>query len=157
MYEVFAARRKAGYNACRNASGLRSWRRERMQDKERYDLSEYITGWRARLAREERERQARIRDLRRAAQMCARRLVQDFGATRVYLFGSLCHEELAHERSDVDLAVEGLDGSLYFAALRDLWDLLPAGAELDLVMLERAWPGLAERVRREGVLLDVAA
>jgi len=36
-------------------------------------------------------------------------------------------------------------------------DLLPAGAELDLVMLERAWPGLAERVRREGVLLDVAA
>ena len=34
---------------------------------------------------------------------------------------------------------------------------LPEGVELDLVPLEDAWPELVERVRTEGVLLNVAA
>jgi predicted nucleotidyltransferase len=83
--------------------------------------------------------------------------VKELGASRVYLFGSLLEEELVHGRSDIDLAVEGLPRSLYFRALRDASKLLPEGVELDLVLLEGAWPGLAERVRTEGVLLDVAA
>ncbi len=99
----------------------------------------------------------RAQHLREIAHACARRLVQDFGASKVYLFGSLLEEDLVHHRSDIDLAVEGLEGKLYFKALSEVWALLPAGAELDLVLLERAWPGLAERVRREGVLLDDAA
>jgi predicted nucleotidyltransferase len=84
-------------------------------------------------------------------------LVQDFGASRVYLFGSLLEDDVVHDRSDIDLAVEGLDGRLYFKALRVVWSLLPAGVELDLVLLESSWPGLAERVKTEGVLLDAAA
>jgi predicted nucleotidyltransferase len=83
--------------------------------------------------------------------------VQDFGASRVYLFGSLLEDGVVHDRSDIDLAVEGLDGRLYFKALRDVWSLLPAGVELDLVLLESSWPGLAERVESEGVVLDAAA
>ena len=35
-------------------------------------------------------------------------------------------------------------------------ELLPVGVELDLVPLEQARPGLAERVKAEGVLLDGA-
>jgi hypothetical protein len=50
-----------------------------------------------------------------------------------------------------------LEGKLYFKALSEVWQLLPAGDELDLVLLERAWPGLSERVKAEGVLLDVKA
>ncbi|MFZ5915450.1 MAG: nucleotidyltransferase family protein [Chloroflexota bacterium] len=91
------------------------------------------------------------------ARTCARRLVEDFGVSKVYLFGSLVEEEMAHDRSDIDLAVEGLEGRLYLKALRELWRLLPEGGELDLVLLERAWPDLAERVKTEGVLLDAAA
>jgi hypothetical protein len=53
--------------------------------------------------------------------------------------------------------VEGLEGRLYFKALQELRRLLPAGVELDLVLLESSWPGLAERVKTEGVLLDAAA
>ena len=83
--------------------------------------------------------------------------MQDFGARKVYLFGSLVDESLVHDRSDIDLAVEGLDVKLYWEALSALWALLPEGAELDLVPLESAWPSLAERVRAEGELLDVAA
>ena len=128
-----------------------------MAGREQQEFEEYIEAWRERLARQERARQMRAQHLREIARTCARRLIQDFGASKVYLFGSLLEEDLVHDRSDVDLAVEGLEGKLYFKALREVWALLPAGVELDLVLLERAWPGLAERVRREGVLLDDAA
>jgi len=99
--------------------------------------------------------QGQVQRLRQAARDCARRLVRDFGAKKVYLFGSLLDESLVHKRSDIDLAVEGLDGGMYFKALRELEKLLPEGVELDLVPLEDAWPELVERVRREGLLLDV--
>jgi len=128
-----------------------------MDDRERGDFREYVEAWRIRLARREAGRRAHVQQLREVAQACARRLVQDFGARGVYLFGSLLEEELVHERSDIDLAVEGLEGKLYLKALSQVWELLPAGVELDLVLLERAWPGLSERVKEEGVLLDGAA
>jgi uncharacterized protein len=128
-----------------------------MAAQERQEFQEYIEAWRERLAKQDRARQVRTQHLRRIARSCAQRLVQDFGARKVYLFGSLLVEDLVHDRSDIDLAVEGLEGKQYFEALREVWTLLPAGVELDLVLLERAWPGLAERVRKEGVLLDAVS
>jgi predicted nucleotidyltransferase len=120
------------------------------------DYQEYIQAWRKRWAQEEQDRQERAKQLCRVARECARRLVQEYGAERVYLFGSLLSTDRVHDRSDIDLAVEGLDGDLYFRALADLWKLLPEGAELDLVPLEQAWPSMLERVRSEGMVLDVA-
>ena len=127
-----------------------------MRDR-REDWSEYIAAWRERLARQDSQKRQRVQRLRKVAQDCARCLVQEFGVSKVYLFGSLLDEELVHDRSDIDLAVEGLDGELYWKALRSLGELLPAEAGLDLVILERAWPSLAERVKTEGVLFDVTA
>jgi len=98
----------------------------------------------------------RAKRLREVAHACAHRLVQDFSARQVYLFGSLLREDVVHSRSDIDLAVEGLEGARHFEALSALWKLLPAGVELDLVPLEDAWPSLAEQVSTEGKLLAVA-
>jgi predicted nucleotidyltransferase len=120
-------------------------------------FSVYVEAWRGRLARQASEQQMWAQHLREIAQCCAEHLVQDFGASKVYLFGSLLEDDLIHDRSDIDLAVEGLEGRLYFKALRDIWELLPEGVELELVLLESSWPGLAERVETEGVLLDAAA
>jgi hypothetical protein len=44
----------------------------------------------------------------------------------------------------------------YLRALAELCRLLPAGRELNLVPLEAALPELAERVRREGMVLYAA-
>jgi predicted nucleotidyltransferase len=130
---------------------------EKMTDQEAQAFAEYVEAWRGRLAKEVSEQEMWAQHLREVARSCAEHLVHDFGASKVYLFGSLLKDDLVHERSDIDLAVEGLEGRLYFKALRDVWKLLPAGVELDLVLLESSWPGLAERVESEGVLLDVAA
>ena len=129
----------------------------KMKAQEKQAFGEYVKAWRGRLAKQTSEQRMQAQHLREVAQCCAERLVQDFGASRVYLFGSLLEDDVVHDRSDIDLAVEGLDGRLYFKALRVVWSLLPAGVELDLVLLESSWPGLAERVKTEGVLLDAAA
>jgi predicted nucleotidyltransferase len=128
-----------------------------MKAQETQPFEEYIEAWRGRLERQVSEQQMRARHLRKVAMICAQRLIQDFGASKVYLFGSLLKDDRVHDRSDIDLAVEGLEGSLYFKALRDVWKLLPVGVELDLVLLESSWPGLADWVKTEGVLLDAAA
>ncbi|MFC2015336.1 nucleotidyltransferase family protein [Chloroflexota bacterium] len=128
-----------------------------MKAKERQDFGDYVEAWRGRMARQASEQRVQAQHLRGIARSCAEHLVQDFGASRVYLFGSLLEDDLVHDRSDIDLAVEGLEGRLYFKALRGVRSLLPAGVDLDLVLLESSWPGLAERVEAEGVLLDAAA
>lgn len=128
-----------------------------MDDKGEEGFSKYVRAWRIRLKQRENRKRDELQRLRGVARACARCLVRDFGARRVYLFGSLLDEELVHDGSDIDLAVEGLEGRLYFRALSEVWKLLPPGVELDLVLLEQAWPGLAERVKAEGVLLDAAA
>jgi len=42
------------------------------------------------------------------ADTCARFLSDRYGVSKVYLFGSLGRSNGFHERSDIDLAVEGL-------------------------------------------------
>lgn len=125
-----------------------------MESEGKLDYSLYVQRWRERLAQQEKEQKVRAERLREVARACARHLVQNFRAKRVYLFGSLLADDLVQERSDIDLAVEGLDKSLYFRALADLYSLLPPGVELDLVPLESARPDLAEQITSEGILLD---
>ncbi len=130
---------------------------DRTRERDQQDFQDYVEAWRERLAQQTGQRRMRAQHLQQVAQACARLLIQDFGVKKVYLFGSLLDEELVHDRTDIDLAVEGLEGKLYFKALSEVWKLLPAGVELDLVRLERAWPALSERVTKEGKVLDAAA
>lgn len=80
------------------------------------------------------------------AERCAHLLRERFGARRVVLFGSAAGDAPWHERSDLDLAVEGLAPELYWIALNACYEVLPPGLELDLVLLETAWPTLRERL-----------
>ncbi len=84
-----------------------------------------------------------------AAEACAQLLKTRFGARRVIPFGSLAGQGPWHERSDIDLAVEGLAPTDYLPALSACWELLPEGMELDLVPLEDAWPELRSYILEE--------
>jgi len=114
----------------------------------------YRLAWERRRREAEQSRRERIRVARQTAEICSRLLVDRFGARKVYLFGSLASGRMPHERSDIDLAVEGLaPGGVYWRALAELWKCLPPGIQLDLVPIEDAEPGLAERIFKEGELL----
>jgi len=83
---------------------------------------------------------------------CARVLKSKYKVNKVFLIGSLA-KGFFHERSDIDLVVEGLSHELYIKALTELYDLLPSGVELNLIPYEDAFDSLKEKAIKEGELI----
>jgi len=84
-----------------------------------------------------------------AAQRVAQCLRREYGASRVVLFGSMARTGPLGPRSDIDLAVWGLNDAFYYEAVAKAQD---AGApfRVDVVRMERSPASLREVVRREG-------
>ena len=78
-------------------------------------LADYVVGWRARAARRLHDDAAHQARLRERLVEVVRVLVDDYGATRIVLFGSLARGE-ATQRSDVDLLVSGVPPARMIAA-----------------------------------------
>lgn len=85
-------------------------------------------------------------------QEVARALKTRFGARRVVLFGSLAHQAWFAQDSDVDLAVEGLEGADYWEAWR-LAEEIIGDRPVDLIELETAADSLKRAIERYGVEL----
>ena len=90
----------------------------------------------------------------RVVEACSRLLREQFGARAVHVCGSAAGEAPWHDRSDLDLMVEGLPAGQYFDALAAVWDLLPEGLDLDLLRIETAPPALVRRLRGEEKMPD---
>jgi predicted nucleotidyltransferase len=106
-----------------------------------------------RRAKDKRERTLqRFWAARRLAQEGAVLLRTRFGATSVWLFGSLAHEDTFGLRSDIDLAVRGIDPEEFFLAVAFLQDL-SLDFEVDLVDIDRCRPALRAAIERTGVAI----
>ena len=88
-------------------------------------------------------------ELQKIAKRCAKVSKDKYRVKRVILIGSLVRG-IVHEKSDIDLVVEGLPPALYIKALTDLWDLLPVGAELNLIPFEDSFKSLKQKAVKEG-------
>ena len=86
------------------------------------------------------------------ARQAADLLKTQFGGGQVAVFGSLARGDLFHHLSDVDLAVWGLDSTLYLRAVAQLLSLDPT-ISIDLVIMEEASSSLQSVVQKEGILL----
>ena len=80
----------------------------------------------------------------------AKFLRDNFGVTRIVVFGSVAQSELFHPGSDVDLAVWGLYPSVYFRAVGQLQALDPQ-ISIDLIMFEEAPESLQREILEGGV------
>jgi len=102
----------------------------------------------------EQERRAVLAARRERAWQAARRaallLKEEFGASRVVVFGSLLDPARFHLGSDIDLAA--WDVQDYFRAVSHLLDLDPE-FEFDLVAVEDVGPGLKKLI--DGVALNL--
>ncbi len=114
------------------------------------ELDAYARTWRAHEATRRADAEARARDAVARLPHAVRALVEEFAATRVVLFGSLRRGRL-HERSDVDLAVEGIPVERYFAAVARVSEIL--GRNVDLVPTETASPEILTRIGADGEVL----
>ncbi len=84
------------------------------------------------------------------AHQAAQILKEEFGASRVVVFGSLIHPDKFHFHSDIDLGVWDIKD--YFRAVARLMDLDPQ-IEFDLVPVEDARPGILAVIEQEGKAL----
>lgn len=90
--------------------------------------------------------------LRKTAERRVSLLRDKYRVKRAFLIGSLVKGSI-HERSDIDLVVKDLSPDLHMKALTELWDLLPAGVELNLIPYKDAFEGLKEKAINEGELM----
>lgn len=86
------------------------------------------------------------------AQQAALLLKTRYAVGRVVVFGSLVHPALFHLRSDIDLAVWGLDERAYYRAVGELQALDPAFS-IDLIRVEDTQAALCATIEQEGVVL----
>ena len=86
----------------------------------------------------------------RVARLAATFLNKNFGVRKVFVFGSLLNEELFHLKSDIDLAVLGLDEKHYYRAQGQLLAIDPE-FEIDLILMEDASESLKKKIESEGI------
>lgn len=111
-------------------------------------INDYVAGWKERQRLLEQRCTERALHARSLLPALASLLCKDFGARRVWVFGSLVAGSFGL-RSDIDLAVEGLPRNSLFAAGAALERVAPE-FQVDLVPLEDAGPLLRQRVLTEG-------
>jgi predicted nucleotidyltransferase len=97
---------------------------------------------------EQHERERLLGRIREAATVLKSR----FGARRVVLFGSLAHAAWSTPDSDVDLAVEGLAGKVYWQAWREI-EAMIGDRPVDLIEVEMAGESLRQAIQRYGMEL----
>jgi predicted nucleotidyltransferase len=114
-------------------------------------LSIYVEAWRARDRREAAEAAAWRARIRARLPAVVRMLVDDYGVTRVVLFGSLVRDE-GRAGSDVDLLVGGLRIEQLLDAAVEAEGLLEE-AVADIVRTERARPEICDLAERDGEVL----
>ena len=91
-------------------------------------------------------------ELIESAYRCAKVLKEKYGVKKVFLIGSLVYGTV-HDRSDIDLVVEGLAPEQYVKALVDLSDMLQWDVEINLIPFEDAFESLKEKTLKKGKLI----
>ncbi|MGV9171007.1 MAG: nucleotidyltransferase family protein [Promethearchaeia archaeon] len=125
-----------------------------MQEKTNSEsLEEYVKFWKEKFSKKETLLQKRKQDLIKYANVCSNILKNEFNVERVYLIGSLARDLKIHEKSDIDLVVEGLDHKQYFDALNRLFTILPKSISVDLITKEKISDSIRKIIKNQGVRL----
>jgi len=114
------------------------------------EIALYRAAARQRKAREDQALAQRIERAWALARQAAALLKEQFGATRVVVFGSLTREETFTPWSDVDVAAWGIRMEDTFRAIGAVWDL-DSEIEVNLVDVNIARASMLRSIEREGI------
>ena len=93
-----------------------------------------------------------LAEAQRDAQRIIDFIVQTYNPLRIYQWGSLVHTEHFNERSDIDIAVEGLAHPFDLHRILDYGETVSNRA-LDIVPIEEIEPEYAQSIRSRGRLV----
>lgn len=80
------------------------------------------------------DKEDRKKYLLELADRCAKLLKEKYNVKRIFLIGSLAYG-IVRQRSDIDLAVEGLAPEFYIKALVDLSDIVQCKEEMNVFII----------------------
>jgi predicted nucleotidyltransferase len=112
--------------------------------------SKYLEFWRKRFETQKLESLA-LADSARADLPKAVEILRNYGARRIFLYGSLCRTGRFHPRSDIDLIVEGIPPGLFVRAASDL--MMSMDWPIDLKPYEDLDGFFRDSVMRKGELI----
>lgn len=115
-------------------------------------MAEYRAGLAELAEKRKQERLARNERAWRVAREAAKLLKMQYQVERVVAFGSILWPKFFFDRSDIDLAVTGLDPARYLDALGAVMEIDPS-IPMDLVEFEQTEGVLRSDIEREGVEL----
>jgi predicted nucleotidyltransferase len=106
------------------------------------EIAVYRAGWAKRAQQKQVIQQDRLDQAWKVARKGATMLRREFGVDKVWVFGSLLYPERFDNHSDIDLAVESIEGTDFYRAVSWLLDI-DFDFSFDLVELAHA----SERMR----------
>jgi predicted nucleotidyltransferase len=89
---------------------------------------------------------------RRDCESIVSAIARDRTPRRIYLWGSLLHDRHFSERSDIDIALEGITDPAELSAIRGSAENLTQ-FPLDIVAIEHVHPAYADFIRRRGAVV----
>jgi predicted nucleotidyltransferase len=114
------------------------------------EIEQYRDGWNQRRDSRELQRRKRKERAERIVSEIADVLETEFGASKVYLFGSLTRDNLRfHQHSDIDLAVTGIPDDRFYEAQGRCLELAE-NISVDLVDLDSAGKSLSDEITKRG-------
>ena len=112
--------------------------------------SEYIEAFLKIIDKQDKHKSRLRKYARQTANLCAQRLVNNFGVKKVYLFGSLIDNTFT-DGSDIDLAIEGAKTIDYLKAIATLEGV--NGFSVDLLNLGTCPKPIKKRILKYGKVL----
>ncbi len=116
-------------------------------------LENYKKYWKEKFEKQRKELDERKLMLKESAKKCSALLKAKYRVEKVYLIGSLVGNHKIHKNSDIDLVVLGLKDEQYFNALKDLYQFVPKGVNIDLITEETASESMKIIIKQEGVAI----
>lgn len=105
--------------------------------------------YRQRQERRRRELEQRLETARKDFDRIVDHIARTYRPKRIWQWGSLIDGHHFSERSDIDIALEGIDDpKTFFAILGDAMDM--SGLPVDVVQIETIHPAYADSIRSRG-------
>lgn len=118
-----------------------------------HSIEDYVRYWKNKIEKNKKDLREYKKKLIKSAEECAKLLKEEFDVKKVYLIGSLAQDWGIHKRSDIDLAVIGLQDNQYFNALNRLYEIVPKGVDIDLITIETASNSFKKAIKQRGLLI----
>ncbi len=126
---------------------------EKKTSKTSNSIEDYIKFWRNKIEKNKADLKKRKKMLLEYAEICAKKLKEEYNVKKVYLIGSLARNYRIHKRSDIDLVVVGLQDKKYFEALNELYKIVPKDVKIDLITKETATDSLKNIIKQQGMVI----